>query len=201
MAGASRREAIRWPSDMGGEVMTREFFDRQMTRLAVLRFPPADIESHWDALQDIPADVFTAAVSHALKTRRDFPVPAELRADADYVAWSVRPALEADAATRETTLEQPFTVTIPEVGTVVSITREWLYYDDHCSDTGWVSCWCGASDEPNRKSWFEVSRCSKRSEHPPHEWVQRCACWETNPALVRKREAQRKYAVSPQKVT
>lgn len=177
--------------------MTREFFDDQMARLAVLRFPPADMDAHYGALRDIPADVLDAAVSHALKTRRDFPVPAELRADADHVAPSVRPVIADDEEPRDVPLAQPFTITVPEVGTLISVTREWKYYDERCSDIGWASWWCG---EGSRYPWMPKAKCGRRGEHDPHEWVDHCACYETNPALVRKREAQRKYSDNPQKV-
>ena len=179
--------------------MTREFFDRQMTRLSVLRFPPADIDEHFEALRDIQADVFDAAVSHALKTRRDFPVPAELRADADHVAVSMRQVVVDEV--REVPLVEPFTVTVPEVGTVISITREWKYYDERCHDSGWAAWWGGDVSAPGWKPWYEASRCDRRQDHGPHEWVGHCACYDSNPALVRKREAQRKYAASPQKVS
>ena len=104
--------------------MIRSDFDAQIVRLMVLRFPPADVNEYFVALQDIDAEVFPLAIGHALKTRRDFPVPAELRADADHVAAHLRSTLEEPAVMQEHPLAEPFTITIPEVGTVVSITRE-----------------------------------------------------------------------------
>lgn len=177
--------------------MTRAWFDGQMARLTALKGSAADIDSHWEALSDLPGDVFAAAVGHALRTREWFPVPAELRADADHVAVRVRVAVPDEA--RDVPLEQPFTITVPAAGKVVSVTREWKYYDERCNDTGWASWWCGERPA-GRQPWMLDGRCERRGEHGGHEWVGRCMCWDSNPALVRKREAQRKYAEEPQKV-
>src|SRR6266853_3887180 len=101
MASAERLEAFRAHPAVGarhqsqaGAAMIRSDFDAQIVRLMVLRFPPADVNEYFVALQDIDAEVFPLAIGHALKTRRDFPVPAELRADADHVAAHLRSTLE-----------------------------------------------------------------------------------------------------------
>lgn len=182
--------------------MTLDFFTAQMDRLSGLKFKPLNLVTHWEALQDVPDDVLEAAVTRAQKARDDFPTPLELRTDADAVAHYV--AVLEPPEDRAVALEVPFTVTVPEVGTVVSIQREWKYYCEGCSDSGWESVWCGErtvpmKDAPPReiaKPWQVSIRCERRSEHGAHEWVRRCACWETNPALVRKRAAIQKYAAS-----
>lgn len=186
--------------------MTADFFERQIERLKPLGAVSDEFkEGYWDALRDIPADVFDAAIGHALKTRAWFPKPVELRADADAVASQTRPIPEAED--RTVALAQPFTITVPNVGTIVPVTREWKYYDDTCGDGGWESVWCGdrrvhpKDVEPYEiaKPWQRSLRCDRRGDHDAHEWVKHCGCWDTNPALIRKREAQRKYAEKPQR--
>lgn len=175
--------------------MTIETFNVQMDRLAGLRFRPADLTTHWEALHEIPDAVLEAAVTRAQRTRSEFPTPVELRQDADQVAHHAQPI--APPEDRSAPLAEPFTITVPEVGTIVSITREWNYYCDTCSDGGWDSVWCGDEKAPQRKPWHELRICDRRGKHDPHEWVRRCVCYDTNPALVRKRDAQQKYAEKP----
>ena len=178
--------------------MTPDYFERQIERLRPLGAVSDEFkDGYWEALRDIPPRVFEAAIGYALKTRAWFPKPAELRADADHVAPLA--VLDAPLPVQTRELEQPFTITIPEAGIVKSITREWVYYCDACSDTGWMSFWCGAPDA-RRQTWIVLGRCARPQAHGPHEYVQHCACWASNPALVRKREAMRKYAAEPQKV-
>ena len=180
--------------------MTRHWFDQQMARLSGLRFAPAETDTHWEALQDVPGSVLEVAVGRAAKTRSEFPTPVELRQDADQVAHFARPVEPAED--RSTPLEQPFTITVPEVGKVVSITREWSYYCETCSDAGWESMWCGypavtlknGEIRTLAKPWQAQRICDRRGPHMPHEWVQKCACSDTNPALVRKRDAMQKFA-------
>ena len=195
MAGNKRDHAVyELAAEDGSAVLTIATFNAQMNRLVGLKFMPADLTTHWEALSDLPDAVLEAAVTRAQKTRADFPTPVELRQDADQVkahAFIVEPAED-----RVVALAQPFTITVPEVGTVVSVTREWRYYADRCSDTGWASWWCGTVED-RRAPWMPISSCGRRGDHDAHEWVGQCACWESNPALVRKREAQRKYAEKP----
>lgn len=166
------------------------WFIAQMKRLTGLKFAPADLATHWEALSDVPPTVLEAAIGRAQKTRADFPSPVELRQDADQVkAHAQRIEPQED---RGVPLAQPFTITVPEVGTVVSVTREWRYYCEDCSDSGWRPMWCGP--ETPQKPWLEPRSCSRRSDHHSHEWVTPCGCWDTNPALKRKRDAQQKYA-------
>ena len=63
---------------------TRDAFDAQMSRLALgLRWPPADLTSHFEALKDLPDDHLRLAVNRALQSREVFPTPSELRQDCD----------------------------------------------------------------------------------------------------------------------
>jgi hypothetical protein len=167
-------------------------FRQQMTRMMGLKFAPSDLLTHWEALSDVPAAVLAEAVSRAQKTRSDFPSPVELRQDCDAVAHLVR--FEAPEDDCGVDLPQPFTVTVPGAGTVISITREWRYYCDDCEDAGMRSMWCGEPVENVTKLWQMRISCDRTKEHAPHEFVAQCACWDTNRALIRKREAQQKYA-------
>lgn len=176
--------------------MTAECFYEQMGRLSGLRFRPADLETHWDALQDLPDDVLEAAVSRALKTRAEFPAPVELRQDADLVVRQLRPATREDDAARKTPLAEPRVIRWPDGRELKTISHEWRYDCDVCSDAGWESAWCGDLKDPHRQPWQEIYTCDRRYKHAAHEVLRKCRCWETNQTLVRKREAARKYAES-----
>lgn len=175
------------------------WFIEQMKRLAGLKFAPADLSTHWEALSDVPPAVLEAAVTRAQKTRGEFPSPVELRQDADQVKAHAQPV--ASPEDRSTPLAQPFTITVPGAGTVLSVQREWNYYCEDCSDSGWRSVWCGdrfvGEDKARReiaKPWHESRQCERRRQHLPHEWVTPCSCVEWNPELKRKRDTQQKYA-------
>lgn len=171
--------------------MTLEFFTAQMDRLRGLRFRPDDLTTHWEALHTLPEAVVEAAVGWAARTRTDFPAPIELREDADR---AMPPRVDGELEDRAVPLAQPHTITVPQTGTIVSITREWVYYCAHCSDTGWRAWWCGPRSTPDRVPWIADAWCERRRAHGAHEWSARCACAESNPALVRKRAAQERYA-------
>lgn len=182
---------------MGGvtTVAAPVWFREQMTRLMGLKFAPADLTTHWEALSDIPEPVLAAAVSRAQRSRVDFPTPIELRQDADAVKHHAQPV--APEEDRGVALERPFTIDVPEAGRVFSVSREWRYYCDTCSDAGWSSSWCG--DRTMAKPWHSSQHCGRRMEHMPHEWAHKCVCYDTNPALVRKRQAAATYAEKPGK--
>lgn len=169
----------------------RQRFDAQMRRLIGLKFVPASLDTHWEALQDVPLAVLTAAVTRAQKTRAEFPTPVELREDADQVAHLVSATSEEEP--RGVRLAEPVTMAVPQAAAVLVMQQSWEYYDSVCSDTGWRVFWCGPF-ELSRKPWQEPRLCERRREHGAHEWVDRCACFDTNPALIRRRESQRKYA-------
>lgn len=174
--------------------MTSAFFQQQMARLSGLRFRPADLETHWEGLHELPDDVLSAAVDRAIKTRAEFPTPVELRQDADQVAHLVRRTIEIDPDERATPLSEAKVFPFPQGGQTIRVQAEWSYYCDVCSDSGWESVWCGDPKAPSRKPWHEVRTCERRGAHGAHEWVRQCRCFEGNPALVRKRENAKKYA-------
>jgi hypothetical protein len=179
--------------------MTQEFFHAQMARLVGLRWVPRDMTTHWEALRTLPDAVLDAAVAVAGRTRVDFPTPHELRQDAD----SVRTAIDVpDDPDRSTALDQPYTVILPHSDTPIRISREWSYHCDYCSDIGWRRWWCGDPPMPLRLVTSDPvalpvpsgRACDRYHPHGSHEWVAPCECAEHNPALIRKRHNQERYA-------
>ena len=171
--------------------MTQDEFKREMQRMAGLRFYPASLTGHWEVVKDrMSASILHAAVTRALTTRTDFPAPVELLQDADAVKHLSQPTAEVED--RGTDLLEPKTYEVPN-HKPIRVTREWKYYCERCSDGGWASWWCGATT-PARSPWSEEMDCNRRADHLPHEFVTKCACYDSNPALIRKREAQGKFA-------
>lgn len=181
-------------------MMTRHVFDVQIGRLIVLKGWPDDVEEYWAALSDVPPDVFSAAVDHALKTRTWFPVPAELRADCDAVKARVRPQEsvypDAEDLPEPRVMEIPNPLGGPPLR--VTLTREWKHDCWGCFDTGWASRWCGPAEQA--RPWQTSTHCGRRREHAAHEFVERCACLEWNPTIRRRKEAGAKYSQSAEKV-
>lgn len=170
--------------------MTPQHCDEQIKRLSVLRGLPEDVVEYFAALEDIPDARFTLAVTHALKTRAWFPTPAELRLDCDAVGTVViEPPDESRVEEiigggRELVLVNP----LNGVEIRIPIKRIWKFHCDDCLDGGWRSRQC-----PD-------VHCGRRSEHAPHEWVERCPCSEWNPTIRRRKEAAARYSQSPEKV-
>jgi hypothetical protein len=178
--------------------MMRELFTAQMRRMNGLRFPPADLSTHWAGLGDLPIDVLTRAVERSIRTRSDFPTPAEVRQDADLSQPTLTPPAEEPEDTR---LPAPIQVSVAashlsQEHTIV-ITHAHTYHCETCSDTGWETHWCGGTPQ---HPWVGLYRCARGGTHADHEWTTACACTATNPALVRRRErAAVKYAEEPPK--
>lgn len=191
--------ATREGGSEGGAVMTRADFDAQIGRLIVLRGWPDHADEHFSALNDIPEPVFIAAIEHALKTRTWFPVPAELRADADVV--SRRVAVPLDPEPEPPAGEWTEHVISCQFGSItVKVNREWRYYCDTCNDGGKASRWCGDPKDAQRKPWYEIRTCDRRGPHASHEWVEACICVDVNPAIKRRKAAQlQQYASAPAK--
>lgn len=167
-------------------------FREQMKRLLGLKFAPADLTTHWEALADVPIPVLTEAVSRAQKTRVEFPSPVELRQDCDAVAHLVRVVEDEDRGEEMTV---PVTLGHLPTGEPVVARRLWRFYHEACLDSGIESCWCGDHDLA-RKPWMTDMRCERTKPHLGHEFVRRCTCFESNPALIRQRDRQRQYAES-----
>lgn len=171
--------------------MTRADLDQQLGRLVVLKGMPGDTDEYFSALADVPIELLAEAVSHAVKTRAWFPVPAELRMDCDAVAAhrTIAPVYPQEVA-----LPQPRVMVLtnplnPDLSLKIAITREWRHDCDACSDTGWASIDCTGHS------------CGRRFAHGPHAFVEPCSCRDWNPTIRRHREASAKYAHAPEKVS
>jgi hypothetical protein len=175
----------------------------QLARLFILPGAPEAL-TEWELqLADLPPAVLAAAVTHALRTRVFFPVPAELRADADAADTFalVAPVQDRD---RERALPQPFTITLPVpdgAPVSVQVEREWRYDCAICSDSGWAEYWCGVRPAREGASLFlPTHRCQRLTEHGGHAWAMPCGCVEINPTIARRKAAQRqKFAQAAEK--
>ena len=172
--------------------MTREWMDAQLGRMSVLRSAPESTNEYWPIFAPLPERVIASGVAYAIRTRSFFPAPAELLRDCDTAKPPVPdvPVREPSGNTFTATIRNPF----GGADLVLTVDREWNYYCDACSDIGMRTFWSGSADDAGRKPWHDVSPCGRRSEHGTHEFAERCSCWDTNPALVRKREREAKYA-------
>ena len=165
-------------------------FKAQMRRLVGLKFQPANLDTHWEALRDMPEALLSAAVERAQRESDEFPSPKVLKMFADQLRSSVVPLPEIEDRGKE--LLEPLAATLPS-GKVLPFKREWIYYCEACSDSGWKMWWCGAGFSTG-SPWVSSSVCQRTQEHGPHEWVGRCACAGSNPAVRRKRESERQMA-------
>jgi hypothetical protein len=189
----------------GADVMADlDVIRAQMTRLLVLRNAPDDLDEWERALCDIPTEVLEAAATHALKTRVFFPLPAEVRADADAAAFYLR-SPELAPPERERAIPEPFDITIPVPGqepVTLHIVREWRYDCPSCRDTGWAEFWCGprgAEPAPGQSPFAPVAPCDRAREHGPHAYVRGCPCVDTNPTIQRRlARQQRRFAEEPE---
>jgi hypothetical protein len=169
--------------------MTRTDFDKQMKRLAGLKFPPATMETHYAVLGSLALDVLSEGVTVAQREVDEFPSPAALLQFAYRVKDRVEPLPELD---KEGPLTSPFTIPL-QGGKVLQIKREWHYYCEDCSDSGWASFWCG-EPTPRRAPWMGISKCQREREHLPHEFVVECRCNHSNPAILKRKESMARQA-------
>lgn len=163
--------------------MTQLAFERSMSRLTGLKFAPANLSTHFEALSDLTDTELDAAIGRAARECDEFPSPKMLRAFVD--EHRARVEVPEEDPGRASVLDESRTIALPD-GTTLSVPREWRYYCEVCSDTGVKSFWCG--DKPSaRFPWLSVMRCQRRKEHLDHEWVESCPCAETNPDVQRKK--------------
>jgi hypothetical protein len=174
--------------------MTRKTFDAHLKRLAVLPFPPPTTDTHWDTMQNVPEDVLSAAVTEAAAMFDAFPTPRQLLA----CVAAVRRRMAQGGLTPDQSTPLPDTIyfDVPNYGRL-PIKREWKYHCEDCSDSGWRTYNCGAVTRP-KPDTIGVA-CERTIDHAPHEWVGRCACAESNPEVIRKRE--RMAAMAAQRVS
>jgi hypothetical protein len=154
-----------------------DWLEAQLGRMVGLRNMPDRSEAYHEALAGLGDDVVAAGIGRAIKTRTFFPAPAELLDDCQQAAprdtWQA-PVFEV----RETATTAHIAHPGGGKGITVRIDREWKHYCTACGDTGWAPA-------PSRR----VSVYN-------YDYVARCACWEGNPALHRKRESLAQAAVS-----
>lgn len=178
-----------------GRVTTADiptWFREQMTRMIGLKFAPPDMTTHWEALQDMPEPLLAAAVTRAQQHTTEFPSPKMLRIYADQVRSRVIPVPQEEDRSIEN--PTPVEAKLP-TGQVIPLKRYWRYYCDDCSDSGWVSIWCGSPERA--KPWQVVGGdCGRSVEHAPHEFVKPCPCASTNPDIQRRIERSRQGAKS-----
>jgi hypothetical protein len=168
--------------------MTFDEMRAALDTLTGLKFRPVDYKTHWTGLKDMPIDALTRAVHRAARQCSEFPSPAELRTLAD--AAGSTPVVFED---RSEPLDVPQIVSAPFLSKPIPVTRAWRYYCEDCSDEGWESLWCGPI-AVTRKPWQRLADCGRHTEHLPHEWVQRCACQASNPAVIQRKERDAKFA-------
>jgi hypothetical protein len=168
--------------------MTFAAFTRTMDRLDGLKFKPANLQTHWEALSDLDDAELVAAVERAQRECDEFPAPKMLRAFVDEYRRDL--PVPPEDLSRETPAE-PRTIVTP-YGESHTFSREWKYFCEDCSDTGRRSYWCG--DAPStRMPWLKVARCHTvnceklRRGGYEHEWVDRCPCADTNPDVLRRK--------------
>lgn len=172
-------------------------FRAQMKRLVGLKFAPTDLTTHWEALKDMPEPLLEAAVAKAQSETSEFPSPKMLKSYADQLRLRVLGV--PDEVDRSVPLPTTREIVVPQVGKVIPITRDWKYYCDDCNDQGWRSLWCGAHGETPRFPWLDVRHCGRHQEHGPHEWTEKCPCFDQNPDVQRRLERQRQTARKSEK--
>jgi len=168
--------------------MTVQAFKAHMSRLDGLKFAPATMDTHWEALSDLTPEELDAAIGRAVRECEDYPAPKMLRAFVD--AYRRDLPVPPEDLSRETPAE-PRTIVTP-YGDQHTFNREWKYFCEDCSDTGRRSYWCGDA-KSTRMPWLTVARCHTinceklRRGGYEHEWVDRCPCADTNPDVLRKK--------------
>ena len=170
-------------------VASPSLVDRELLRLAGLRFVPADMTGHREVLADVVPDDLTAAVSLAQRECREFPTPAELldlvhRVRMTRVASTPTPIVERPI--------EPVEIPIPHTGRTVQVDREYEHECDLCDDSGWRPCWCGPRDAmPGilKLRGAQFTDCGRqRRDHAPHEFVVGCPCRVYNRTYQRGRD-------------
>lgn len=172
---------------MGAVAEMTPAFRAQMRRLIGLKFAPADLTTHWEALHDMPEALLEAAVDVAQRDCGEFPSPKMLKSFADQVRARVVPVPQEED--RSEPNPSPLAVTVPHTDKVIPLKRYWRYYCEDCSDSGWQSIWCG--DPALAKPWQSHGHCGRNREHGPHEFVVVCPCASSNPDVQRRRERER----------
>lgn len=141
-----------------------------------LPFAPADLNTHWLGLKDLPEPVLRAAVREAARRCERFPSPAELRQLAD-----LAPAALPDVPSLVTPLAEPQVVGHLPTGRAIVQTAVYAPCCATCNDSGWAPT----------TMWHTKDGTPVPGGAPA---VTRCGCWADNPVLVRQRAQQARYA-------
>ena len=173
--------------------MTRDELELQMGRMGALKGFPSGSDAYWEVFAAMSLAELERGVLKAIKTRAWFPAPSELLHDVEItkpaVTWEHPYRVDDTAAMRYVTITSQF-------GDLnLKVYRDWKYDCTRCTDSGWASWWCG-KDTKSRGEWMEPSTCGRREEHGPHEWVSKCACWGSNPTLIRRRDVAAQAAAT-----
>lgn len=174
--------------------MTFAAFEHQMDRLSGLKFAPKNLQTHWEALDDLTPLELSEAIEQAQRDCDEFPSPKMLRAFVEQ--FRSRIAVPPEDWSRATPDEEFVIRYPPQFGhREIRVTHRWTYYCDDCSDTGMRSYWC-ADASSTRFPHLVVVRCQTpncdkiRRGHPRygHEWTSPCPCAETNYEVQRKKK-------------
>lgn len=163
-----------------------------VTRLAIARGVQADdvqLDVYADTLRDLDPDAVRRACLDLAKLSRSqydtaLPSCGTIRERAEQIA-------RADELERAQSRLLPAPSDDP---------TEPRFFCLDCRDesSAWRIVWCPGAGEtrdalPSARAYaVRVQSCGKDKPHHPHTFAERCPCWETNPVIARRREAERK---------
>jgi hypothetical protein len=172
--------------------MTLSAFLPVITTLAVATSKQLDdetIDTYFSHLKDVPIETLQEATGTLIKSAKFFPSVGEIRTSCDRVHDSSF---------------QSFSVPAVAPGGLLENTDPRLWYACvTCQDSGWASYWCRGSVDasPRHPSQYLGERscgsaaCARLGPKGyGHEFMVRCACFPTNPTIVKRLAARKSYA-------
>lgn len=135
-------------------------------------------------LRDLDSHLIRRACLQLASSATFWPKPVEIRRVCEQLAHT---AAEAEAAAKLCPMPDD------------ADPRTWVHCQD-CQDdpSGWCLWYCRGGgvladrDRPSPDRRHQsMAYCGRKLIHPPHSYTARCACYETNPVIARKREAAR----------
>lgn len=139
-------------------------------------------------LEDLDAELVRRALdAFALERRKEFesviPSVGAIRSRCEELARQ-----DAEQAAARKLLPMPASEADPRT----------LYFclDCHDESSGWREMFChgaSTSKDPNARPYrlqIPTYYCGRKHGHVPHYYVERCACYETNPVIAKRRAAQ-----------
>lgn len=152
--------------------------------LAVARAAEIDENTqvvYLDLLSDLPAETVARACHHLSRQPREayqsaMPEVGLIRSE---VARIIREDKEAERKRR--ILPAPSD----------NDPRTWVHCAT-CSDGGWALFRCdgGTGETGDRDTGLRRYRCARKPEHAAHSYAERCACYDTNPEIEKRRHRQ-----------